>query len=591
MSVETCHNYLFDLTMTEFNPKRPDVGLARASAIYNLLSGSPAKAWKETLGALKAFPRSERIQFVAGLVLIARGKKSEARPYFANAIKLGTPDPDAYLNLAFLSNEVGKLDFALHTLDLAQERFADELRVLMARIQILQSAGDAARALDVTNETLIIHPKATSVRLLRGILLADNGHLLDGIAALKDLLDDHPDHAIALINLGRFYAFTNQFALGLEVTEYAYGLSPDNSAVVENLAIRKRENGDFEGAAILFRKLATLSPQSACEAFRHLADIVPTSELGDLSKKIDRLGRETRSSESRAQLEFARAALAKRQGDKVKFMQALKGANRRFSKLRPYDGEGASRLQSRIRDQYRDEQATTILSPSLPSVPIFVMGLPRSGTTLLERMLSSAEDVAGLGEISLLNRYFAGQIVAGSTITEGLNGLRASYSEFQKNVGKSKWTIDKMPANYMHMGWINRAFPEGKIVLLRRDPKDIALSLFENYFDDAGQNFTFDEISIAHQMALFEETIREWRYLGASFIELNYEDLVSDPEASLHEVSEYCEIIFDPEMLKPEQNLNSIRTASSVQARREINGDSVSRWKKYPELLPYIFGK
>ena len=159
--------------MTEFTPKRSDVGLAKASAIYTLLSGSPAQAWKETLSALKAFPKSERVQFVAGLVLIARGKKSEARPYFVRAIKLGTPDPDAYLNLAFLSTEVGKLDFALHTLDLAQEQFADDLRVMMARIQILQSTGDAARALEATNETLSLHPKASSARLLRGILLGE----------------------------------------------------------------------------------------------------------------------------------------------------------------------------------------------------------------------------------------------------------------------------------------------------------------------------------------------------------------------------------------------------------------------------------
>lgn len=570
-------------------PKQRDIGLARATAIYRLLSSNPTLAWKESRSALKVFPKSERVQFVSGLALIARGKSTEARVHFANAIKLGTPEPDAYLNLARISAEMGRVDQALDTLDRALVRFPDDLRVMMARVQVFQIAGNASGALEATDAVLVAHPTSPDALSLRGILLAEDGRLLDAVAALEGFLTDHPDHVVALINLGRFYAFTNQPARGLEVTEHAFAISPDMPAVVENLAIRKRENGDFVGAVALFQRLISLSPEFTHSALRQMVDIVPASELGGLAMEIDRHAREARAPEQRAQLGFAQAAIAKREGDDQAFTKTLKRANQQIAKLRPYQAKADAQLHAGLREQFRAEAPQSVTDPSLPAVPIFIMGLPRSGTTLLERMLSAAPDVVGLGEVALLNRRFTRNLADAAPLAEGMSELRSEYAEFQKIMGDSKWTVDKMPVNYMHLGWINKAFPEAKLILLRRDRKDSALSIFENYFDDAGQNFSFEEAAIMSRLNIFEDTIAEWRELGAEFLELSYEDLTGDPEGSLRKVSDYCGVPFDPAMLKPESNQGSIRTASSVQARQGVNKDSVARWKKYPDLLPKIF--
>jgi len=572
---------------TAHNPL--DTAHARAAAIYKLLSSNPTRAWKEARSALKTFPRSERVQFVTGLVLISQGKKPQARVQFANAIKLGTPTPDAYINLAQLSAETDKLDFAIDTLDRAQERFPDNLQILIARVNVFRIVGDAPRALEATTAALSAHPSSVEALLLHGLLLSENGRLLNAITTLENLLDDSPNHVVALINLGRFYAFTNQPSRGLEVTERAYKLSPTMPSVVENLAIRKRENGDFLGAVSSFRELITLSPEFSCEALRQLADIAAERELIELSKDIELHERKARSPEDKAQLGFARAAVAKRVGDAQSFTKALKQANRLTEKLRPYDAQSDSQLHVGIRKQYRAESPAELSHPDLPAVPIFVMGMPRSGTTLLERMLTLAPNVVGLGEVALINRHMARNLAASTPINNGLPDLRSEYARFQNLAGYSNWTVDKMPANYMHMGWINRAFPEAKLILLRRDVKDLALSLFENYFDDAGQNFSFDETGIKHRMDLFDETIADWSSLGVKFLELSYEDLVRNPEDSLRKVCGYCGFPFSSEMLKPESNHSSIRTASSVQARREVNQDSLARWKNYPDMLPSIF--
>ncbi len=567
----------------------PNSDLARASAVYQLLSTNPGKAWKEARAALKAHPNSERVQFVAGLALIANGKRSEARAHFANAIKLGTPDPDAYLNLAQLSAETGRLDFALDVVGRAKKRFPDEVRVAQARVNAHQAVGDLAGALSAVEAALAEFPESSDLHLQQGLLLSDCGNLLQAIEALETLLKDHPDHVLSLINLGRFYAYTNQPSRALEITEQAYSMAPKSPAVIENLAIRRRENGDFKGAETLLTQLVTMDTEFADDALRQLADIISKGDLDTLEQQVQLRMKRTRAPAQLAQMEFALSAIAKRRGDDATFVKTLKRANKYVSKLRPYDARGDSQSHARSRQSYQDSDVAPASSPALPAVPIFIVGLPRSGTTLLERMISMSPHVAGLGEVALLNRFFSVEGNLKTASAESLSQLRADYAKYQTFAGSTEYSVDKMPVNYMHLGWIRKTFPEAKIILLRRDPKDLALSLFENYFNDAGQNFSFEEAGIQHRIQSFDQTVSEWKELGVEFLELNYEDLVSASEDSLKTVSAYCGVSFDDAMLRPEENEGSIRTVSSVQARKGINQDSIKRWQRYPDLLPKIF--
>ena len=574
--------------MTSSLPKDP--GQARAAAIYGQIARNPGKAWKEARAAQKTFPKSERLRFVAGLALIALGKKPEAKKQFADAIKLGTPAPDAYLNLALLSAETGRLDFALDTLERAEARFGEDVQVATARVNAYRAGGDPGGALEAAEKARAAHPEAAELQLLYAVLLSEAGRLLTAIEVLERLLERQPDHVIARINLGRFLAFTNQPAHALEVTEQAYALAPTLPVVLENLAIRRREAGDFTGAAALFSDLVALAPVQAPEALRQLADIAPETQLAALSQEIDTRAGQVRGL-GRAQLGFARAAIAKRQGDDPGFARALKEANRTLAKLRPYAARADKTLHESALAQFDSEAPAPVTeAPALPATPIFIMGLPRSGTTLLERMLSAAPETSGLGEVALINRYIASRLASGTPLAAGLGDLRRDYAAYQTLAGQARWSIDKMPANYVHMGWIARAFPEARLILMQRDPRDVALSIYEAYFDDPGQNFAFTEDGIRTRLALFEETKAAWRARGIDCFDVAYEDLVSTPEATLRRIATHCGLPYDPAMLKPEDNTGSIRTASNVQARREINRDSIARWERYPDLLPGIFG-
>ena len=566
-----------------------NAALGRATAIYHLLSSNPGKAWKEARVALKKYPKSERVNFVAGLALIACGKRKEARVHFANAIKLGTSEPDAYLNLAQLSAEGGQIEFAQEVLDKAEARFGADVRVMRARVQAYQAVGDFAQALIAAEQAVAQHPDQPDLRLLQGLVQADNGQLLDAIATLEAVQQDHPRHVLTLINLGQFYARTNQTARALAVTERAHELSPDLPAVVENLAIRKRESGEFEAAVNLLDRLGSIAPGFADEAVRQAADIVPDAQVGALGRLIaDRL-KEARTPEARGHLEFARAAIAKRQGDDRAFETALKAANQAMAKSRPYDARADRQRHESFPALFREVAPEAVTEPALKTRPNFIFGLPRSGTTLLERMVSNSQQVDGLGEVALLYRFFTAAKGPEDVTPEKLSQLRADYARYQAFAGDAPWSVDKMPINYLFIGWIAKVFPEAKLILLRREPKDIALSQFENYFNDADQNFSFTEAGLLNRIRLFEDTVAAWSESGAEVLELNYEELVSNPEASLRKVSDHVGVAFVDEMLHPENNTGAIRTVSSVQARRGINTDSVQRWERFAKLLPKVF--
>ncbi|SFL48710.1 tetratricopeptide repeat-containing sulfotransferase family protein [Shimia aestuarii] len=570
-------------------PPRHDPGERAATAVYHQIAQNPAKAWSEARRALKTFPQSERVAFVAGLVCLTRGQKRDARKYFAKAINLGTPTPDAYVNFAQISAEEGLTDSALTALEKAQARFSGDLSLWRARVNVHRMAGDSDLALKAVEDALEDLPGNAELQELRGVLLADCGRLLDAIHALETLLEANPNRPIALINLGRFYAFTNQAAKSLEVTERAYSMAPNLPAVIDNLANRKRENGDFETAASLFRQLADTAPDFVPEALRQLAELAPETALETLSKEVARAARKAPNPEAGALLGFAQAAIAKRTGNASVFVSALKDANRKMSRLRRYDEKADTEFHQYLRARFAEEPAVALDTPSLPARPLFILGLPRSGTTLLERMLSAGQGIAGLGEVAAPHRYFSARFMAGEPISDGLPGLRQRYADLAALAGPADWTIDKMPVNYMHIGWLTRAFPEAQIILLRRDFRAVALSMFENFFDDPGQAFTFLEKAIQHRLALFEDTIADWQSLGVPFQTVHYEDLVSAPEATLNTLCADTGLPFDPAMLRPEDNRDSIRTVSSLQARESINTKSVARWESYPDLLPNIF--
>jgi hypothetical protein len=232
--------------------------------------------------------------------------------------------------------------------------------------------------------------------------------------------------------------------------------------------------------------------------------------------------------------------------------------------------------------------------------PIFIVGMPRTGTTLVERILSSHETVFAAGELSdfslVLKRSTAtaGNMVLDpatlrAAATADARALGEAYLQSTRpRTGHTARFIDKMPLNFFYAGLIHRALPNARIICLRRNPLDTCLSNFRQLFATRFPyyRYAYDLLETGRYYALFDALMAHWRGLMPDdFREVHYEDLVTDPERETRKLLEFCGLPWDPQCLRFFENSAPVATASSIQVRSPLYGASVGRWKHYAEEL------
>jgi hypothetical protein len=228
--------------------------------------------------------------------------------------------------------------------------------------------------------------------------------------------------------------------------------------------------------------------------------------------------------------------------------------------------------------------------------PVFVVGMPRSGTTLIEQILASHPKVFGAGELRLFGtlmgtlrgadgsefpecvaRLTTDQIrVLGTTYNRGIRALAPDAER----------VVDKMPFNFYSVGLIHLALPNARIIHARRDPRDIALSCFSLLFNE-GHEFTYDLAEIGHFIRAYEMLMQHWQGLlpQGAILEVKYEELVDRLEVEAGRIIAYCGLDWDDACLSFHKTRRPVRTASVNQVRQPIYRSSVGRWRRYEELL------
>lgn len=228
---------------------------------------------------------------------------------------------------------------------------------------------------------------------------------------------------------------------------------------------------------------------------------------------------------------------------------------------------------------------------------IFVIGLPRSGTTLVERMLAShsavvsagepSDFVAALTEAAARTALPAGRdALIGGSLSLDLNFVASRYLERVRPEGSFERFIDKFPQNYLYAGLIHAALPRAKIVLLRRDPMDSCFAMYRAFFSGA-YPFSYDLAELARYYAAFDRLCAQWRSVlpESAFMELRYEELVRDPEAAAGRLLSFTGLPWEEAVARPHENPEVAMTASAVQVRAPIHANSVAKWRRYAHHL------
>jgi tetratricopeptide (TPR) repeat protein len=362
-----------------------------------------------------------------------------------------------------------------------------------------------------------------------------------------------------------------------------------------NLACSERSLGNLAEAESACNRAIALDPNQYPTYLMRSELRVQLQDSNHIAELSARL--ETHGTDYRARI-FLGYALAKELDDLGRFEAAFRAfaaaASARRSRL-DYKVMVDERKLARIAEVYATAATPAQDADGVDSSRyIFIVGLPRSGTTLVERILTGLPGVRSNGETDAFSRALMeaatgeGDVFARAAAANP-HEVAAKYAIAAESGIAAKRVIEKLPLNYLYLSAIHSALPNARILLLRRSPLDSCFAMYRTLFAN-GYPFSYDLAELGRYYAAYERLVNHWRTtLGSAIYEVTYEDLVREPARVGAGIARHCGLPWDPSALEIEHNRAVSLTASAAQVRRPIYGSSSGRWRHYQaELRPLI---
>lgn len=464
-------------------------------------------------------------------------------------------------------------------------------RLLFFAGQALLGLGAREQALVCYKQSYTLNPSDVQCRLSLAELLALIKRNDEAVTVIETLDSQGDLTDKELYRLAGIYSQCDVQEKALNLFEALYKRGNKNVDLYYNLAISYKYSGRFDESVNFCKKALDANPFD----FDAYYLLVQLSEVHE-QLTIDRLV-ELSSSGNLNHLQQSKVnyALSKVYEDNCEFQKAFYYADR-GAKLRrqllKYDVKVDIQSIKSIATSYVSRQSNV----DCKIKPIFVTGLPRSGTTLVERILGSHDEVTGCGELNDFSQSFLTQLGRDRTIDPvsykdiynklDFAAVGNEYLRRTKLKRKNNATfVDKQPLNFVNAGYIKNSFNNCKIIFVKRNPLDVTWALYKTLFD-SGCSYSYDLNEIMQYVLNYYHVVEHWeKSFGKEVYSVNYEDLVVNFEEEVNSLLNYCELDFDKNCLDFYKNSGATSTQSSVQVRKPIYDSSVNKWKRFDKEL------
>ncbi len=600
----------------------PQALFAAATAAQR--SGELAKAaglYRKILATSRRYPD---VLHQLGVVEHLEGRQAEAASLIREAIALDAAQPVYHNNLASALIDLGDFAAARAASQRAIALKPDYAPAFSNLGTALLRAGELVAAGDAFRRAIALNPENAVAHYWLGRALQDQERFAEAVNAYRAVITLAPGFADAHCNLGFVLMMSGRPTEGAKHCREAIALSPAYVDAHNNLGYILQALGDFDGARLSYEQALAHDPRYAA-AYNNMGNL--HKDLGALTLAADayRKAIELQPDYARAHFNLAdvktfktrdedfaavaaqldRTGLAPAQARYLHFamgkaLDDIGAHDEAFAHIRdgntltrtsvPYDECGTLGYLEDMARAYDAPTMQRLSGAGSPSpTPVFIVGMPRSGTTLVEQILASHSTVHGGGERLDFDAAIAAILPPGTPAArvaaldaKQLRALGEAYVSRlpPRPTGRSLVT-DKMPANFMHTGLIHLALPHAKIIHVVRDPADTCISCYFKLFD-VGQDFTYDLAELGRYYVGYRRLMDHWHAVMPDLIlEVSYEKLVGDMENETRRLLAFCGLAWEPACLDFHKTARAIQTASATQVRKPVYTSSIGRWKHF----------
>ena len=540
---------------------KPDYAEAyhgRAVALLEL--GNPQQALRDAEAAVKLKPGQPDAALTLGRSLAAADRLPEARSLFLALLAQRPAWPEAMLELGRVLNREGHHGQAAEVLSRAAQLDPRRAAIAFELALVLRDLGRTQQALAAVEQALALDPALAQAHGLRGDLLNEQDRLDEALLSYDEAVRLAPRAPQALSARGHALSELGRRADAAASYEAALALAPHDASALYGLSRQRRFKPDDP----------LLARMRAAHAMPGLA--------GD----------------ERSKLCFALAKACEDSGDLAASFAALQEAIALRKTVLGYRFEQDAALFDALAAAAPGllAAAPASVAPAGQPTALFIVGMPRSGTTLLEQILSAGPDVHGAGELNFVKQYGL-DLATGRTppTPAALQSFAAQYLAAIARIGNGRpWVADKMPLNFRFVPLISAALPQARILHIHRDPRAVCWSNYKHYFASRSLGFAYDLDDLVRYYRLYDDMMQRWSALcPGRILDVDYEKLIEQPEAETRRIVGSIPLPWHADYLAPETTARLVLTASADQVRQAIYRGSSDAWRTFAPFIGNAF--